>query len=48
MVDSITMKRIIITAVFEFLADAAADFNSQFRGYGNISPIKQPMDVGTQ
>lgn len=48
MVKRLAVKRIIIAAIFEFLAKAAADFDAVIGRYGNVAVIKQPVDIATE
>ena len=44
----VAMKRIIITAVFEFIADTAADLYAKVRSDCNIAFIKQAVDIAAE
>ena len=48
MVKLMPIKGIIVAAVFEFIADAAADLNSKLRSDRNLAFIKKPVNIASQ
>ncbi len=42
-----TVKSIVVSAVFEFLPDATADFDLHIRSYSYVSPIEKGMKISS-
>ena len=47
-VNFFAMKSVIILAVFEFLFNAAADFDMELGSYGHVTGIKEPVHIASQ